>query len=66
MDALVGVGYEDCCIGIAVYGRQYRNDLNPDDVNRAVMAELRLTGLTGSGRLGKLLKERVLGFNNTF
>lgn len=62
MDTLFGVGYEDCCIGVSVYGRQYRNDLNPDDVNRAVMAEVKLSGLTGNGKLSRLLQEKIFGY----
>lgn len=62
MDTLIGLTYENCCVGVSVYGRQYKNELNPsDDYHRAIMAELRLTGLTGKGRLGKLLSEKVLG-----
>ncbi len=65
MDALIGVNYEDCCIGFSIYGRHYRNDLNPSaKATQAVMAELRLTGLTGRGSLFRLLNEKVLGFEN--
>lgn len=65
MDALVGVNYEDCCIGFSVYGRHYRNDLNPSaKPTQAVMAELRLTGITGRGSLFRLLNQKVLGFEN--
>ncbi len=63
MDSLIGVGYEDCCVGISIYGRAYRNDLNPnEEMNRAIMAELRLHGLSGTGKLNSLLKERILGY----
>ena len=64
LDALVGVDYEDCCFGFAVYGRRYYNDLNvKDKPTQAVMAEIRLNGLgSGSGRLTRLLSEKVLGF----
>jgi len=64
LDALVGVDYEDCCFGFAVYGRRYYNDLNTkDEPTQAVMAEVRLNGLgSGSSRLTKLLSEKVLGF----
>lgn len=63
MDALIGVNYEDCCLGLSVYGRHYRNDLNPNaKATQAIMAELRLTGITNQGRLFKLLNEKILGF----
>ena len=64
LDALVGVDYEDCCFGFAVYGRRYYNDLNvKDEPNQAVMAELRLNGLgSGNSRLTRLLADKVLGF----
>lgn len=66
MDMLVGATYQDCCLGLTIYGRQYRNELQPSDVNRAVMAEVSLTGLSGGGRLGRLLQERVVGFGSSF
>ena len=63
LDALVGVDYEDCCFGFAVYGRSYYNDLNvSDEPTQAVMAEIRLNGLgSGDSRLTRLLAEKVLG-----
>lgn len=64
LDALVGVDYEDCCFGFAVYGRRYYNDLNlSDKPNQAVMAEIRLNGLSNnSSRLTRLLSDKVQGF----
>ncbi len=64
LDALVGVDYEDCCFGFAVYGRSYYNDLNvSDEPTQAVMAEIRLNGLgSGNSRLTRLLTDKVLGF----
>ncbi len=64
LDSLVGVDYEDCCFGFAVYGRRYYNDLNlTDKPTQAVMAEIRLNGLgSGSSRLTRLLADKVLGF----
>ncbi|WP_407074388.1 LPS assembly protein LptD [Psychrobacter sp. CAL346-MNA-CIBAN-0220] len=64
LDALVGVDYEDCCFGFAVYGRRYYNDLNvKDKPNQAIMAEIRLNGLgSGSSRLTRLLSDKILGF----
>ncbi len=64
LDALVGIDYEDCCFGFAVYGRRYYNDLNVNDKpNQAIMAEIRLNGLgNSSGRLTRLLADKVLGF----
>lgn len=65
LDTLVGVNYEDCCVGISLYGREFRNDLRPSDPpNRAVMAELRLSGLTGKGQLNRLLSDKIFGFDN--
>ncbi len=64
LDALVGVDYEDCCFGFAVYGRRYYNDLNlGEKPNQAIMAEVRFNGLgSGSSRLSRLLADKVLGF----
>ena len=64
LDALVGVDYEDCCFGFALYGRRYYNDLNiSDDPYQAVMAEIRLNGFGNSGgRLSRLLADKILGF----
>lgn len=65
MDTLLGVNYEDCCLGVSIYGRAYRNDLRPNDTpHRAIMAELRLSGLTSKGQLNRLLSEKILGFDN--
>lgn len=67
LDALLGIDYEDCCIGFAIYGRRYYNDLNPSDKpNQAIMAEIRLNGLGNpSSRLSRLLSNKVLGFEPT-
>ena len=64
LDALVGIDYEDCCFGFAVYGRRYYNDLNVrDKPTQAIMAEIRLNGLgSGNSRLTRLLADKVLGF----
>ena len=64
LDTLVGVDYEDCCFGFAVYGRRYYNDLNTKDKpTQAIMAEIRLNGLgSGTSRLTRLLADKVLGF----
>jgi len=64
LDALVGIDYEDCCFGFAVYGRSYYNDLDvTNEPTQAIMAELRLNGLgSSSSRLTRLLSEKVLGF----
>lgn len=64
LEALVGVNYEDCCYGLSVYARQYRNDLNPESSkNHAIMAEIRLNGITGGGRLNRLLSDKVMGYD---
>ncbi|MBH0096272.1 LPS-assembly protein LptD [Psychrobacter sp. NZS113] len=64
LDALVGVDYEDCCFGFAVYGRRYYNDLDiTEEPTQAIMAEIRLSGLgSGKSSLTSLLSEKVLGF----
>lgn len=64
LDSLVGIDYEDCCFGFAVYGRRYYNDLNvKDKPTQAIMAEIRLNGLgSNSSRLTRLLADKVLGF----
>ena len=64
MDSLVGIDYEDCCYGLSIYARRYRDAFNPhQDPNTAVMAEVRLNGITNGGRLNRLLNERVLGYD---
>lgn len=66
LDALVGVNYEDCCYGLSVYARHYRNDLNPDSgKNNAIMAEIRLNGITSGSRLNRLLSDKVMGYDHT-
>lgn len=65
LDALIGLNYEDCCYGFSIYARQYRNSLNPDaDANHAIMAEIRLNGITNGGRLNRLLSDKVVGYDN--
>ncbi|OOR91105.1 LPS biosynthesis protein [Moraxella caviae] len=65
METLLGLNYEDCCYGLSVYARRYRNDLNPDaGADTAVMAEIRLNGITSGGRLSRLLSDKVQGFDN--
>ncbi len=65
LDALVGIDYEDCCLGFSVYGRHYYNDLQlNDDSNNAVMAELRLKGISDKGRLNKLLSSKIMGIDD--
>lgn len=64
LDALVGVNYEDCCYGLSVYARRYRDEINPQDKpNTAIMAEFRLNGITSGGKLNRLLSDRVLGYD---
>jgi len=65
LDSLVGVDYEDCCFGFAVYGRRYYNDLDiTDEPTQAIMAEIRLSGLgSGKSSLTSLLSKKVLGFD---
>lgn len=64
LDALIGVNYEDCCYGLSVYARRYRNDLNPNaDANNAIMAEIRLNGITSSSKLNRLMSDKVLGYD---
>lgn len=66
LDALVGVNYEDCCYGFSIYTRHYRNSLNPDDkANNAIMAEIRLNGITSGGRLSRLMSDKVVGYDET-
>lgn len=65
LDSLVGVNYEDCCYGLSVYARRYRDGLNPQaSVDTAIMAELRLNGITSGGRLNRLLSDKVMGYDN--
>lgn len=63
MDTLIGLNYEDCCIGVSVYGRQHRNALTPTEKpDHTIMAELRLNGLATSQKFTHLLKERIIGY----
>ncbi|MBS9779203.1 MAG: LPS assembly protein LptD [Moraxellaceae bacterium] len=65
LDSLVGVDYEDCCLGFSIYGRHYYNNLQLDQKsNNAIMAELRLKGISSTGRLTKLLANKIVGFKN--
>lgn len=65
LDSLVGVNYEDCCYGLSVYARRYRDSINPHaEPNTAVMAEVRLNGITNGGKLNRLLSDKVLGYDN--
>ena len=64
MDSLMGLNYEDCCYGLSIYARRYRDAFNPHlSPDTAVMAEVRLNGIGGGGRLNRLLSEKVLGYN---
>lgn len=66
-DVLVGLDYESCCYGLAIYGRSYYNDLNDKaKPTRAIMAELSLSGIANKrdGRLASMVNDRVLGFNH--
>lgn len=62
-DGLLGIDFQDCCIGASVYVRRHTNELDitarPDNT---IMAELRLTGLSPkSGRFSRLLQDRTYG-----
>lgn len=64
MDSLMGLNYEDCCYGLSIYARRYRDAFNPHlPPDTAVMAEVRLNGIGGGGRLNRLLSEKVLGYD---
>ncbi|MDO4451161.1 MAG: LPS assembly protein LptD [Moraxella sp.] len=65
LDALVGINYEDCCYGLSVYARRYRNDLDTDTrANNAIMAEIRLNGITNGGKLSRLMSDKVMGYDS--
>ncbi len=65
LDSLVGIDYEDCCLGFSVYGRHYYNNLQLNQKsNNAIMAELRLKGISSAGRLAKLLSNKIVGFDS--
>lgn len=65
LDALVGVNYEDCCYGVSVYARHYRNDLTPNaKANNAIMAEIRLGGINRQGGLDRLMSDKVAGYDH--
>ncbi|MFC0819708.1 LPS-assembly protein LptD [Moraxella marmotae] len=64
MDSILGVNYEDCCYGLSIYARRYRDAINPhQSPNTAIMAEIRLNGITSSSRLNRLLSDRILGYD---
>lgn len=66
LEGLVGVNYEDCCYGISVYARHYRNPLNHNArSDTAIMAEIRLNGISKGGRLNRLMTDKVLGYQDT-
>lgn len=65
LDSLIGVNYEDCCYGLSVYARRYRDGLNPHtNADTAIMAELRLNGISNGGRLNRLLSDKVMGYDS--
>lgn len=65
LDSLVGLDYEDCCYGISVYAHRYRDTLSPaDKTNTAVMAQIRLNGITSGGKLSRLLNNRIMGYDS--
>lgn len=65
LDALLGLDYEDCCYGVSLYARRYRNDLTPQaDASNAIMAEIRLNGITSGNKLNQLLSEKIMGYDN--
>lgn len=64
LDGLIGINYEDCCYGLSVYARHYRNSLNTQaKANNAIMVELRFNGITSTGRMNKLMSNKVLGYD---
>lgn len=64
-DGLMGLDYEDCCMGFSLYSRRYYNELNPSAPPKtSFMAELRLNGLGQSaGDLARTMSNKVLGFD---
>lgn len=66
VDSLLGIYYNDCCMGFAVYGRSYRNEILPNQKTHSIMAELKLKGLGSESRLSTLLKERLVGYEPLF
>lgn len=65
METIFGIGYEDCCISGSIYGRRYRNSLAPSQPpEHSVMAELRLNGISSTGKLGQLLTDRIIGYHS--
>ena len=65
LDILTGVNYEDCCYGVSIYARRYRNDLTPNSgMNNAIMAEIRLNGLSSGGKLNRIMSDKVMGYDN--
>lgn len=64
-DGLMGLDYEDCCMGFSLYSRRYYNELNPNAPPKtSFMAELRLNGLGQStGNLARTMSKKVLGFD---
>lgn len=64
LDSLVGINYEDCCYGLSIYARRYRDIYNPQQTaDTAVMAEIRLNGITSSGKLNRLLSDKITGYD---
>lgn len=65
LDALLGINYEDCCYGVSIYARRYHNDLTPSaGASNAIMAEIRLNGLNGGGKLNRLMSDKVMGYDH--
>lgn len=63
LETFAGLEYESCCYVVRFLHRQYVRDLT-EDVNRAFMIQLELTGLTGIGdRIEELLADDILGYD---
>nr|WP_309576135.1 LPS assembly protein LptD [Moraxella osloensis] len=65
-DALAGFTYDSCCYGLSIYARRYYDELSDkDSADHAIMAEISLNGLSnkGDGRLARLMRNRVLGYD---
>lgn len=66
-DALIGIDYDSCCWGVAVFGRSYYNDFEDPRTTRAhtgIVFQVTLKGLASNSEspLTALLKQKIYGF----
>lgn len=63
VDNTLGLSYQDCCVGLSIYGQEHKNTLNPNEhPHRAIMGQIHLQGLGRDNKLLNLLEQKIVGF----